>query len=482
MNREERLSFFADASHDGQSPRLWGIYPQRQEGLYMQRAKTRSGRLSPAQLRALAEISRRFTPEYPLHLTTRQDIEFHGVRIEDIRAVQKKIKTAGLSCIGACGDSVRNITLCPGAGICPESGDIAPVADAVREALEALPFIQNLPRKFKISFSACEKACAAPFVNDLAFVLHSDGTYSLLGAGSIGSPPRTGMVLSSRLLGIEVVAAATAAARLFYRLGDRKKRHAARLRHARERLGDEAFLEQFHDEFRHALKVSAIARPIVLPDRNGFSQVTRLRIPHGDLLPDHAAKLADAVEQAQGEFRIDLEHGVWLVTKRAVQLPVELQRMENLPSVISCPGSSLCSRGMTGCRNIAQAVSEKVKVPEGICVKISGCPNNCSHAAVADIGLIGRVKSLNGARTECYRLVAGGGSGRTADLAVPLAPAVPNDRAADAIAWLLGEYQAAGTGISFGRYIRQESDRLTEALANLLHSNNLPLRSPSVRR
>jgi sulfite reductase beta subunit-like hemoprotein len=448
---------------------LSGLYPQGRDGLYMQRAKVLAGRLLPAQLRALAEIARRFTPDHPLHLTTRQDIELHGINFDDARRVQKKIEAAGLVCTGACGDSVRNITVCPGAGVCPNSRDVAPAADSVRRALENLPFIRNLPRKFKLSFSGCEKACGLPWVNDLGFVLRADGTYLLLGGGSLGPPPRPAMVLSESLSDTELIPAAVAAATLFNQLGDRENRRRARLRHVRERLGDAAFLKQFDEEFRRSLKDSRSAQPISLADRNGFCELTRMSIPSGDLYADEALALASAVEQAEGEIRIDLEHGFWLVTKKPLHLPPNLQHYVNAPAVVSCPGPALCPHALADSRGTARNISEilrTIQEPE-IGIKISGCPNSCSHSVVADIGLIGRVRMLHQTCTECYKIVAGGGGGKNSRLAVTLASAVPADQTPQAIEWLIREYQRCrDSGMSFGDFVKAHKGKLQDALAH----------------
>jgi sulfite reductase (ferredoxin) len=450
---------------DSQAPRLWGIYPQQQDDLYMQRVKVSAGRLSPAQLRSLAEVAHQFSGDSPLHLTTRQDIELHGVRFEDVRRVQKKITRSGLTCTGACGNSVRNITVCPGAGICPGSRDVAPVAESVREALEKLPYIRHLPRKFKISFSGCEKCCGLPFLNDVGFVLQSDGTYTLLGAGSIGSPPRTAMMLSSCLLSAEGVAAVAAATRLFNRLGDRENRHKARLRHVRERLGDEAFKSLFTEEFHLALKAADETPTILASPRNGYSQITCLRFPFGNISPKQAYALAGAVEQAEGQIRIDLEHGVWLVTKKALHLPAELNALTASPHITCCPGSTFCASALVDCRKTATHIAEKLVKSTGLSIKISGCPHNCSHAAVADIGLIGRVRNIDGARYECFKLVAGGGGGKTAELAIPLASAIPSEQASDVVNRLLEEYSSPSErASSFAQFIHLEQDGLKNSI------------------
>ncbi len=87
--------------------RLVGLYPQVQEGRWMQRLKVLGGRLTGEQWRTLARIADQFTPTAPLHLTTRQDVEIHDLTAEQIPAVQKIIDDSGVSCLGACGDTLR---------------------------------------------------------------------------------------------------------------------------------------------------------------------------------------------------------------------------------------------------------------------------------------------------------------------------------------------------------------------------------------
>jgi sulfite reductase beta subunit-like hemoprotein len=117
MSNAEAVKFPCEAlPEDGARARLLGVYPQRQEGLFMQRVKLPGGRIAASQLRALASISERCGPDWPLHLTTRQCFELHGLRREDVPAVQREIQAAGLTSLGAAGDTLRNLTVCPGAG------------------------------------------------------------------------------------------------------------------------------------------------------------------------------------------------------------------------------------------------------------------------------------------------------------------------------------------------------------------------------
>ncbi len=222
--------------------RLLGLYPQRQEGLWLQRVKVPGGALEPKQWLALAGCCDRYTPGTPLLLTTRQDIEFHNVLPAGVPQLQQALSEAGFTGLGACGDTLRNITLCPGNGLSNESVGLSAVAEAVRQALMDFSAIFSLPRKFKISFSACPKACGQPFINDLAFVVQRRNgrvCFQVIGAGSLGPRPAAGIVLQEELALEDAPAFARAALALFNEYGDREHRGKARLRHVRQRLGDE---------------------------------------------------------------------------------------------------------------------------------------------------------------------------------------------------------------------------------------------------
>ena len=148
--------------------RVLGVYPQKQAGLYMQRVKVLGGRINWPQWRRIAELTQTYCDGFPLHLTTRQDLELHNIRRQDVATVQQRLAEVGLTVFGACGDSVRNITVCSGCEFCPGGLDVMPLAQLVRQGIDQEPVVFTLPRKFKISFSGCRKACAKPWLNDLA--------------------------------------------------------------------------------------------------------------------------------------------------------------------------------------------------------------------------------------------------------------------------------------------------------------------------
>ena len=118
MSYESQIEFPSrQCPEEPDRQRLLGIYGQRQEGLLMQRVKVHGGRIMAPQLRTLALLAEQYTPSYPLHLTTRQDVELHGVRPPDVPDIQRGIADVGLTTVGACGDTLRNVTVCPGNGV-----------------------------------------------------------------------------------------------------------------------------------------------------------------------------------------------------------------------------------------------------------------------------------------------------------------------------------------------------------------------------
>src|SRR5216684_5287100 len=155
-----------------------GTYGQRQPGdVQMLRVKVPQGVLNAAQLEALADVGERFSRGFG-HITTRQNIQFHFVKLHDVEPAMRQLADAGLTTREACGNSVRNITACPYAGVAAdERFDVTPYAEALTRYLLRHPFSSTLPRKFKIAFEGCAVDHVATGINDLGFraVLGPDG-------------------------------------------------------------------------------------------------------------------------------------------------------------------------------------------------------------------------------------------------------------------------------------------------------------------
>jgi len=417
----------------GKPNKLYGTYPQKQEGLFMQRVKIIGGRISWPQWRVAAKLAAAYTPGTPLHLTTRQDVEFHNISVGDLSNLQKKLLAAGLSTLGAGGDSLRNITVCTDCPSC--DGDIYTLANDIDAQLGALPMIATLPRKFKISFSGCPKACAKPFINDLGFILQPDGRFRVIGAGSLGAKPGLGIELYKDLSVSDMVPLCRAAIEFFNDCGDRENRRRARFRHVRQRLGDEAFRRELDKRFETLRSKIENQRLTIQKPTQTLKRLARLQLPNGDILPEDAIALADLAEPLGLEVRINLSHGLEVYGRDDVDLKLTpaLAILANLPTIVACPGCKTCPNALVDCCATAQMLRKTLKnaIPAK-CINISGCPNDCAQAVVSDIGLVGLVRTLDGIRTPCYRVFRGGDGGRTAVLAQEAA-VVSADAAADTV-------------------------------------------------
>ncbi len=442
--------------------RLLGVYPQRAEGLLMQRVKAPQGRLTLHEWQGLAQLAARYTPEYPLHVTTRQDVELHGVRPADVPAVQQEIDRLGLSGAATGGDSVRNIAVCPCNGRCPCTWDVGELVRALGAAVESLPWRADLPRKFKISVSGCRKACGRPWINDLGLAANPDGSFRVVLAGSLGPEPALGVLAYESLPPDEVLPLAVAVLRLFYAEGDRAKRGRARLRHLRQRLGTDVFLSRVEEFFQRERREGRWRTPTLRRVESAVPPPDRLCLPLGDIDPGELLELVEAVRAAGGEVRLGMCHDLLIFAETTVALGPRLAAWRGKSPVVACPGAAWCTRGLADSRAAASRVRQAMPDGCGLLVGITGCPNNCAQAATADIGLVGRLQRMGEARVERFRLLAGGGKGETPVLASELHAAVPAEKVHEAVAWLVQAHQRAQSNgpMPFAGFVAASADGL----------------------
>ena len=311
-------------------------------------------------------------------------------------------------------------------------------AEAVLQELMQYEAVFSLPRKFKINFSGCEKSCGQPWINDLGFVARQkEGRilYQVIGAGSLGSRPASGIVLREDLEPRDAPAFALAALQVFNEHGDREHRTRARLRHVRERLGTAQFLLLLNEAFERCRKIAAAGPALTVPEKN-FRRIALLTFPCGLLEPAHARAIAASgfVARIQNHHRIALYTDDPGEAGEAVQQHPLLGRFTAGLDIVSCPGTTWCKHGLINTHGLERLL--RVRLPEDFdsAIRISGCPNGCCHSAVAEIGLIGRVrKDADGNRIEGVQVLAGGGMGRTPELAHELDTFVPSGEVPDRI-------------------------------------------------
>ena len=434
---------------DPGAARLVGLYPQRQEGLWMQRVKVLGGVLTGEQWRALAGAAGQSRPSAPLHLTTRQDIELHNLTAGQVPAVQQAVAGCGLTAIGACGDTLRNLTVCPCSGVRPGSVDLVPLAWQIRRTLEGLEGIFSLPRKFKIAL-ACGESCGQPWINDLGLTAaRQNGRWGfrVAVAGSLGARPGTGILLFDWLPAADVLPLTVAAIRVFAEQGDRQDRRRARLRHVRERMGDEAFTELLRKAFPSARAERDWPEAPLPAAETALPAEATLTFANGDVSPEAAEALGQLADDARFRVRIANQHRVIVfgpddaaVADALAAMPVLREAARPQASVVACPGSRWCARAIVQTNALADRIRAELgdRLTPETTVCISGCPNGCSHAAVADFGLTGCLATRDGERTEAFNLLIGGRMGRGKKLAEPDGKRLSPDEAVRRIAELAG--------------------------------------------
>src|SRR6185503_18554055 len=211
-----------------------GTYGQRQaEDAQMLRVKIPQGILTSDQLEALADVGERYSRGFG-HITTRQNVQFHFVKLHDAEPAMRRLADAGLTTREACGNSVRNITACQFAGVAAdEPFDVTPYAEALTRFLLRHPLSAALPRKFKIAFEGCTHDHAYTTIHDLGFtarVQNGKRGFKLTVGGGTAILCTSGSVLYEFLPVERICEVAEAVVRIFHERGDRKHRQRNRLK------------------------------------------------------------------------------------------------------------------------------------------------------------------------------------------------------------------------------------------------------------
>lgn len=470
-----------------------GTYEQRQDGLFMVRPRVPAGVLTPAALRAVAAAAREFGDGVP-HLTTRQDMQVHGVPEGDVPEVMRRLLAADLPCRGAGGDAPRNTAACPLAGVCPhEAFDVTPHALALGGQMLAAAAEFSLPRKFKPAFSGCDCDCAGAKIADGGFIARiRDGKpgFVLYAGGGLGANSRPADLLEEWIPEADAPAATRALLKMFARHGDRANRARARLRFVFERLGIDAARAEFRRELAAELAAAAdipkskiqnspvpapalppwrvtLAHPasglrIIRQRQNGLATVA-IRPPLGLMAAAGLERVAEAAARFSQEktLRLTPDQGLLLRSVPEAQLPalgVFLGRIAAEPEAVDpavlmtvCSGAATCRLGQFDSREFARALAEilrRAALPpellEAADIRVSGCLNACAQAPVAGIGLCGLGRpGDNGKIAPHYRILLGASRGDGPAILGEAVTILPAGRVPGAILALLREWRTA---------------------------------------
>ncbi|WP_456393303.1 sulfurtransferase TusA family protein [Persephonella sp.] len=464
-----------------------GIYGQRQKDYFMVRVKVPSGLLTPQQIKRIAIIGEKYSNGVA-HFTTRQDIQFHWVKLEDIPEVIREINETGLTTRDACGNTLRNITASYLSGVCPyEVIEVQRIALKVTETL--IGRYDNLPRKFKIGFSCCDKhSYLIPF-NDLGFIpVLKDGRpgFSVYIGGGLGDRPKYAFRYTDFLPFEELILLIESVLKLFNDFGDRKNRRHNRLKFLIEKLGRERFLsilDEYLQKERENFTPFECDAPVELPSEKPeilpsagneayrlwletnvipqkqeglFTALIKLHL--GNITTGKLKKIGEIAHEYMLSIKATQDQNIALLNIPEEILYTLYRELDSTGlasagastylDITACPGSETCSLGITGSRDLARAIYERlpsdpesVRRFKNITIKVSGCPNGCAHHHVASIGLHGIAMKIDDTLIPAYVLHLGGNGNLPRQRIGITGIKIPAKNVPDAVLFLLEYYR-----------------------------------------
>ena len=431
-----------------------GIYEQRKKGTFMVRIRSSGGTITPVHLFMVSKIAERYGSKF-LHITTRQEIQLHNIKLSDTPEILDQLYETGLSTKGGGGNTVRNITASVDSGISSdEVFDVTPYNIALTDFLIKYDKSFTLPRKFKIAFSGSESDTALAAYNDLGFlakIKKGEKGFKVFLGGSPSVKPMVGEVIFEFIPAGKIFGVARAAIEMFHLHGNRKNRHKARLRylfykHGKEKVFD--LFEEIYNQYKNKqfsevkelppqnehpqnIRVEVVTRGdiadweknYVTPQKQKGYFAVEIPIMHGNLTNKQAEALADfAGNFGNDTIRFSRRQNVHLrnipetylgtLYTMLVKSGLEINKPRLLGNLVSCTGADTCQLGICFSKGGLQAIHDKLSENDwlndlnGITVNISGCPNSCGQHLVADLGFAGRV-SRNGRIYPSYNVFAG---------------------------------------------------------------------------
>ena len=244
---------------------LRGTYGQRQDGVQMIRVKIPQGLMDANQARAFADVAERWSRGYG-HITTRQNLQFHFVPLAVVPELLDHIQSAGLTTREACGNSVRNITTSPYAGVhADEAFDVTPYSEALTRYFLGHPLSARLPRKFKIAFEGCAADHIYAAINDIGwFAKIEDGVrgFRVTVAGGTSTMTRTGALLEPFIPASEMFNVAEAIVRVYHKHGDYQHKARNRMKWLIRSMGWERFVEEYRNELAQFRAEGGVTVPL----------------------------------------------------------------------------------------------------------------------------------------------------------------------------------------------------------------------------
>lgn len=486
----------------------------------MSRLKIPYGKLTAEQMDLLADLAEEYSDSI-LHITTRQDIQLHFVHIEDTVDMLYRLATVGITTREACGNSVRNVTACPFAGVCSDqSFDVTPYAHAYTHYFLGHPDVQGFGRKFKVAFSGCEDhPCGLVGFHDLgaiAVLREENGVqkrgFKVVVGGGLGAVPVQAKVLTEFCPEEELLPLGQAVSRVFARLGEKRSRARARIKFLVDKIGIEEFRRLVEEEratLRHdenwtryvddirVTEETPLREPGEIPTSDlpeGFERwrrtnvraqaqdgyyIATVKMPLGDFTPFQARALADLARKYGDTMRLTVEQNLiyrWVsgadlpaLYEALVELGLGEAGAEGISDVTSCPGTDTCKLGISSSRGLMSEVRKRLNVIENdlhpdiqkLRIKASGCFNSCGQHHVADVGFLGVSRQIGGRRVAHFNMVLGGQWTENAKSYGLVVGAIPSKRVPESIQAVTDyylEHRASGDE-SFQAFIERVGKR-----------------------
>jgi sulfite reductase beta subunit-like hemoprotein len=423
-----------------------GVYHQLQPSFFMIRVVTPGGLMTTKQFSRAVDLAEEFAQD-ELCITTRQTLQFHWIRKEDIYKIIEGMADVGITCKNGCGDVPRNIIGSSLAGVAPNQiGDAHKLIQLFAND-EEIQNQRNLPRKHKISVAFANEAGAQTLMNCQGWVpVERDGVvgWKFHAGGGLGARPYLAKVIFDWVPEELVLAVARATVEAFRRHGDRRKRAFARLKIVVDKMGADKFADVLLDIMKErkvqgleTLEKAASPLPTlgkmflngqeVVPQQQVGLSVVRIMIPRSELTTTQSRTIAELSKTLGGQKvvftnrqNIELhdvpnENADALVAKLH-EAGFRTEGHEHLPDIVACVGTTMCKMAVSDSPDAyhrlyaAFTTDEKYwKAVGTLRINITGCPNNCAHAWIADIGLRGkRFRNEDGGSDEGYTILVGG--------------------------------------------------------------------------
>jgi sulfite reductase beta subunit-like hemoprotein len=485
--RYAELGFDAIEPDDLALFRWYGIYTQRAaesaesgdpgpseetDGLFMLRVKFPNGIVTSEQLRTIGTLSERYGRSMG-DITTRQNVQLHNLAIEDMPVVLDELNAVGLSFTQACGDVWRNVVGCPLAGVDGhELIDSRPLIAELERTFVGHREYSNLPRKFKVSVSACVHRCAQHEINDIGLVaVEKDGAvgYDVWVGGGLGASARMGRRLDIFARPQDAVEVCRAITEIFRDEGKRTKRTRARIKFLVDEWGVERLRAEVEQRLGRELETSVAPADPIDPQRDHLGIHPQVRhglyyvggtTLRGRFTADQMIGVADIADRyGSGELRctnrqniivIDVpDHHVEAVAAELADLGLPTEASAFRRGVISCTGMEFCKLAIVETKERAAELIEHLERRIGdldgaIRINLNGCPNACAQYQIADIGLQGGIaKTPDGERVQGFILHIGGRLGEGAAFGRRISSkAIPAAEARYAVERIVRAYKA----------------------------------------